>query len=164
MKTNVPTIKDPLATPLRNLLNLSRLLKSRRKLVGALELASSEIRFEMDSDRNPKKVEAKKHLSTMSLIEEVYFILVYVTTALCSSLCCWQIYLWRSEYSKYIRIAPFCEGTPRRLVSHSNPYSRLVFTTPFKILNRPRYHKNGCKKRNCRFWVIVLDQSWFYPF
>ena len=65
-------IESALAVSLRNLLQLSKLLKSRRKVLGALELASSEIGFNVDEETGmPLNVRQKDHLQTMSMIEEV---------------------------------------------------------------------------------------------
>jgi exosome complex exonuclease DIS3/RRP44 len=60
-----------LTKSLQNLLALSKHLKTRRKLLGALELASSEIRFDVDRETGqPLKVIDKQHLPTMSMVEE----------------------------------------------------------------------------------------------
>lgn len=59
-----------MALSLRNLMQLSRRLKSKRKVMGALELASSEIRFDVDKETGaPLKAQEKQHLDTMSMIE-----------------------------------------------------------------------------------------------
>jgi len=52
-------------------MGLARKMKARRKENGALELASSEIGFEMDKlSGKPKEVLDKGHFETMSLVEE----------------------------------------------------------------------------------------------
>uniref|UniRef100_A0A914KMQ1 Protein DIS3 homolog n=2 Tax=Meloidogyne TaxID=189290 RepID=A0A914KMQ1_MELIC len=73
--------QDVIATSLRNLLNLSKKLKSRRRTVGALELASSEIRFDINPETGaPVKVLEKQHLETMSMIEE-FMLLANISVA-----------------------------------------------------------------------------------
>uniref|UniRef100_A0A915EFZ8 Protein DIS3 homolog n=1 Tax=Ditylenchus dipsaci TaxID=166011 RepID=A0A915EFZ8_9BILA len=72
---------DSISKSLRNLMKLSRCLKSRRKLMGALELASSEIRFDMDEKtRAPVNVQEKAHLDTMSMVEE-FMLLANISVA-----------------------------------------------------------------------------------
>uniref|UniRef100_A0A1I8AYG7 Protein DIS3 homolog n=1 Tax=Meloidogyne hapla TaxID=6305 RepID=A0A1I8AYG7_MELHA len=54
---------------------------SRRRTVGALELASSEIRFDIDPETGaPIKVLEKQHLDTMSMIEE-FMLLANISVA-----------------------------------------------------------------------------------
>jgi len=72
---------DPLAVSLRNLMSLSRHLKNKRRLLGSLELASTEIGFEMDAvTGEPLKVREKQSLETNSLVEE-FMLLANVSTA-----------------------------------------------------------------------------------
>jgi len=73
--------QEILAVCLRNLLRLSKLLKERRKVIGALELASSEIRFDVNRETGaPIKVLEKQHLPTMSMIEE-FMLLANISVA-----------------------------------------------------------------------------------
>ena len=63
--------KDELAVNLRNLLKLSKILKAQRIANGALLLASSEIRFSVDSETaDPIDVQAKQVFETNSMVEE----------------------------------------------------------------------------------------------
>lgn len=60
-----------LAKSLRNLMKISRILKDIRTKNGALTLASSEVRFEVDPTTGlPLKVSSKNFVPTMSMIEE----------------------------------------------------------------------------------------------
>ena len=60
-----------LAVNLRNLLKLSKILKAKRIANGALLLASSEIRFSVDSETaDPIDVQAKQVFETNSMVEE----------------------------------------------------------------------------------------------
>uniref|UniRef100_A0A914HZ11 Protein DIS3 homolog n=1 Tax=Globodera rostochiensis TaxID=31243 RepID=A0A914HZ11_GLORO len=73
--------RDNISLSLRNLLFLSRQLKSRRRTMGALELASSEIRFDVDRETGtPLKVQEKQHLETMSMVEE-FMLLANISVA-----------------------------------------------------------------------------------
>uniref|UniRef100_A0AC35UGB3 RNB domain-containing protein n=1 Tax=Rhabditophanes sp. KR3021 TaxID=114890 RepID=A0AC35UGB3_9BILA len=61
----------PLAQGLRTLMKISRILKDKRMKNGALTLASSEVRFDIDPEtKQPLKVNSKNYVSTMSMIEE----------------------------------------------------------------------------------------------
>ncbi|KAL3121606.1 hypothetical protein niasHT_008735 [Heterodera trifolii] len=72
---------DNISMSLRRLLSLSRLLKARRRTVGSLELASSEIRFDVDRETGaPLKVQEKQHLETMSMVEE-FMLLANISVA-----------------------------------------------------------------------------------
>ncbi|QPG75771.1 exosome catalytic subunit dis3 [Brettanomyces nanus] len=63
--------QDPLTEDLRILLKLSKVLKKRRLEVGALNLASPEVKVHMDSETSdPNEVEIKELLDTNSLVEE----------------------------------------------------------------------------------------------
>ncbi|TKR80691.1 hypothetical protein L596_014723 [Steinernema carpocapsae] len=64
-------LNDDITQSLRNLMKLSRLLKQKRVANGALELASSEIRYMVDpATKEPLQVVCKKPLPTMSMVEE----------------------------------------------------------------------------------------------
>lgn len=72
---------DEISTNLRHLLRLSRHLKGRRHAMGALELASAEIRFDVDPQTGaPLKVQEKQHLPTMSMVEE-FMLLANISVA-----------------------------------------------------------------------------------
>ncbi|ETN71598.1 RNB-like protein [Necator americanus] len=76
-----PNLNDDVTVGLRGLMKLSKILNARRIANGALTLASSEIRFEMDWDtRSPKSVQEKKHLDTHSMVEE-FMLLANVSVA-----------------------------------------------------------------------------------
>lgn len=63
--------QDELAVSLRNLLQLSKILKKKRIENGALLLASSEVRFSVDSETaDPIDVEVKQMRDTNSMVEE----------------------------------------------------------------------------------------------
>jgi len=63
--------QSPIASSLRILLSLSRMLKQRRTDNGALVLASSEVRFNVDSETaDPIDVQAKVARETNSMVEE----------------------------------------------------------------------------------------------
>jgi len=65
------SLTDQVSDNLRHLLRLSRCLRERRRAAGALSLASSEIRFRFDSERQePMEVEEKASLDTNSMVEE----------------------------------------------------------------------------------------------
>uniref|UniRef100_A0A7E4VF69 S1 motif domain-containing protein n=1 Tax=Panagrellus redivivus TaxID=6233 RepID=A0A7E4VF69_PANRE len=73
--------KDSISESLRGLLHLSKKLKAKRFRDGALSLASSEIRFDIDPDTGtPLAVQEKKHLPTMSMVEE-FMLLANVSVA-----------------------------------------------------------------------------------
>lgn len=62
-------------------MHLSRKLKDKRFKNGALTLASSEIRFDIDSDTGtPLAVQEKKHIPTMSMVEE-FMLLANISVA-----------------------------------------------------------------------------------
>ncbi|EJW73440.1 hypothetical protein WUBG_15654 [Wuchereria bancrofti] len=66
---------------LRTLLKLSKKLKAKRHANGALTLASSEIRFSIDSEtKDPISVEEKKMLATNSMVEE-FMLLANISVA-----------------------------------------------------------------------------------
>ncbi|VDN17785.1 unnamed protein product [Gongylonema pulchrum] len=63
------SLSDPVTVGLRGLLALSRKLKEKRHVSGALTLASSEIRFNIDSEtKDPINVLEKKALPTNSMM------------------------------------------------------------------------------------------------
>uniref|UniRef100_A0A0N5A633 Protein DIS3 homolog n=1 Tax=Parastrongyloides trichosuri TaxID=131310 RepID=A0A0N5A633_PARTI len=70
-----------LAQSLRSMMKISRILKDNRYMNGALTLASSEVRFEVDPEtKQPVKVSSKNYVSTMSMIEE-FMLLANCTVA-----------------------------------------------------------------------------------
>ncbi len=70
-KIDDPEDNDSLAVSLRHLLQLSKILKRRRVENGALVLASSEVRFDVDSETaDPIDVQAKVVRETNSMVEE----------------------------------------------------------------------------------------------
>lgn len=71
---------DPLTISLRNLLKLSKILKQDRIDAGALSLASTEVRFHLDSEtHDPVEVQSKQLLETMSMVEE-FMLLANIST------------------------------------------------------------------------------------
>lgn len=76
-----PNLNDDVTVGLRGLMRLSKVLNKRRTANGALTLASSEIRFDMDWEtRTPKAVQEKKHLDTHSMVEE-FMLLANISVA-----------------------------------------------------------------------------------
>ncbi|EYC22070.1 hypothetical protein Y032_0018g3697 [Ancylostoma ceylanicum] len=74
-------LNDDVTIGLRGLMKLSKILNKRRTANGALTLASSEIRFDMDWEtRTPKAVQEKKHLDTHSMVEE-FMLLANISVA-----------------------------------------------------------------------------------
>uniref|UniRef100_A0A8R1DX06 Protein DIS3 homolog n=1 Tax=Caenorhabditis japonica TaxID=281687 RepID=A0A8R1DX06_CAEJA len=72
---------NDIAKGLRFLMKLSKVLNARRTGCGALTLASSEVRFDMDwESRTPKKVMEKQHLDTHSMVEE-FMLLANISVA-----------------------------------------------------------------------------------
>jgi len=70
-KIDDPNDNDELAVSLRHLLKLSKILKAKRIANGALLLASSEIRFSVDSETaDPIDVQVKVPRETNSMVEE----------------------------------------------------------------------------------------------
>src|SRR5688572_25219475 len=66
-----PLDKSELTTSLRGLLKIAIVLRNLRNKAGALTLASPEIKFKFDVDReNPTDVSEYKHVSTHFMIEE----------------------------------------------------------------------------------------------
>ncbi|VDK18641.1 unnamed protein product [Anisakis simplex] len=75
------SLNDEVTKSLRNLMALSRKLKAKRMAKGALTLASSEIRFNIDSEtRDPINVQEKMPLETNSLVEE-FMLLANISVA-----------------------------------------------------------------------------------
>jgi exosome complex exonuclease DIS3/RRP44 len=63
--------QDELTNAIRTLLMLSKKFKQKRMDAGALSLSSPEVRVEMESETSdPIDIKTKKHLETMSLVEE----------------------------------------------------------------------------------------------
>jgi exosome complex exonuclease DIS3/RRP44 len=62
--------QDELALSLRRLLKISKVLRERRILNGALELASTEVKFELDPERQGKNIALYKTYETNSMVEE----------------------------------------------------------------------------------------------
>ena len=63
--------QDDLTKAMRTLMMLSKKFKQKRMDAGALSLSSPEVRVEMESETSdPIDVKTKKHLDTMSLVEE----------------------------------------------------------------------------------------------
>ncbi|CAA94677.2 putative exosome complex exonuclease RRP44 [Caenorhabditis elegans] len=76
-----PKEQNDVALGLRGLMKLSKVLNARRTGNGALTLASSEVRFDMDwESRTPKKVMEKQHLDTHSMVEE-FMLLANISVA-----------------------------------------------------------------------------------
>ncbi|KAK5968788.1 DIS3 exosome endoribonuclease and 3'-5' exoribonuclease [Trichostrongylus colubriformis] len=74
-------LNDDVTIGLRGLMKLSKVLNKRRTANGALTLASSEVRFDMDWEtRTPKSVQEKKHLDTHSMVEE-FMLLANISVA-----------------------------------------------------------------------------------
>ncbi|KAL8570447.1 exosome catalytic subunit dis3 [Nucella lapillus] len=81
MKIDDPTLNDSLTVSLRNLNKLAKVLKKRRIDAGALSLASTEVRFYVDSEtHDPIDVQVKELRDTNSMVEE-FMLLANVTVA-----------------------------------------------------------------------------------
>lgn len=73
--------QDDLTTGIRTLLMLSKKLKQQRMDAGALSLSSPEVKVQMESETSdPIDIKTKKHLETMSLVEE-FMLLANVSVA-----------------------------------------------------------------------------------
>merc|ERR1712142_1326502 len=71
---------DALTDSLRNLNRLAKLLKQKRIDAGALSLASTEVRFHLDSEtHDPVEVKTKQLQETMSMVEE-FMLLANIST------------------------------------------------------------------------------------
>ena len=80
-KIDDPNDQDSLTMGLRNLLKLSKKLKAKRITNGALLLASSEIRFNVDSETaDPIDVQVKQMRETNSMVEE-FMLAANISTA-----------------------------------------------------------------------------------
>nr|CDQ04480.1 Bm1955, isoform c [Brugia malayi] len=76
-----PSMSDSITMGLRTLLKLSKKLKAKRHANGALTLASSEIRFSIDSEtKDPISIQEKKMLATNSMVEE-FMLLANISVA-----------------------------------------------------------------------------------
>ncbi|CAJ1405351.1 unnamed protein product [Effrenium voratum] len=66
-----PQDQSEITTSLRNLLRLTRIIRAKRVAAGALELASQEVRFELDSEtQDPTDVAEYQQKETNKLIED----------------------------------------------------------------------------------------------
>lgn len=73
--------QDDLTKGIRTLLELSKKLKQKRMDAGALSLSSPEVKVQMESETSdPIDIKTKKHLETMSLVEE-FMLLANVSVA-----------------------------------------------------------------------------------
>lgn len=73
--------QDELTKGIRTLLGLSKKLKQQRMDAGALSLSSPEVKVQMESETSdPIDIKTKKHLETMSLVEE-FMLLANVSVA-----------------------------------------------------------------------------------
>lgn len=73
--------QDDLTKGIRTLLGLSKKLKQQRMDAGALSLSSPEVKVQMESETSdPIDIKTKKHLETMSLVEE-FMLLANVSVA-----------------------------------------------------------------------------------
>jgi exosome complex exonuclease DIS3/RRP44 len=61
---------EELAVSLRRLLEVSKVLRQKRIENGALELASTEVKFELDQDKHGKDISLYKTYETNSMVEE----------------------------------------------------------------------------------------------
>lgn len=81
MMIDDPKRHDSLAESLRNLNRLAKIFKRRRIENGALSLASTEVRFYVDSEtHDPIDVQVKEMLETNSMVEE-FMLLANITVA-----------------------------------------------------------------------------------
>lgn len=81
MKIDDKNSNDDLTLGLRRLNKIAKILKAERIRNGALNLASNEIRFSLDSETNdPIDVEAKELKETNSMVEE-FMLLANITVA-----------------------------------------------------------------------------------
>lgn len=71
IRVDDPSQQDDLTKAMRTLMMLSKKFKQKRMDAGALSLSSPEVRIETESETSdPIDVKTKKHLDTMSLVEE----------------------------------------------------------------------------------------------
>lgn len=81
IRVDDPSQKDELTNAMRTLMMLSKKFKQKRMDAGALSLSSPEVRVEMESETSdPIDVKTKKHLDTMSLVEE-FMLLANISVA-----------------------------------------------------------------------------------
>lgn len=71
LRIDDPSQTDPLTQSMRTLLALSKQLRARRMAAGALNLASPEVKVQLESETSdPVDVQTKQSLATNSLVEE----------------------------------------------------------------------------------------------
>ncbi|KUJ07963.1 RNB-domain-containing protein [Mollisia scopiformis] len=81
LRIDDPTQQDDLTNAIRTLLMLSKKFKQKRMDAGALSLSSPEVRVETESETSdPIDIKTKKHLDTMSLVEE-FMLLANISVA-----------------------------------------------------------------------------------
>lgn len=81
MRVDDESYQDDLTKSIRTLLALSRKLKQKRMDAGALSLSSPEVKIHMESETSdPIDIKTKKHLPTMSLVEE-FMLLANISVA-----------------------------------------------------------------------------------
>lgn len=82
LKIDDPKQNDEVTLSLRGLNRLAKILKEQRLRKGALNLASPEVRFEVDSEtHDPTGLEAKELMDTNSLVEE-FMLLANITVGI----------------------------------------------------------------------------------
>lgn len=76
------SLQDPLTVSIRLLNTLARALRAKRMAAGALNLASPEVKIQMDSSESsdPIDVKQKELLETNSLVEE-FMLLANISVA-----------------------------------------------------------------------------------
>lgn len=81
LRVDDPSQQDELTVSIRTLLMLSKKFKQKRMDAGALSLSSPEVKVEMESETSdPIDIKSKKHLETMSLVEE-FMLLANISVA-----------------------------------------------------------------------------------
>ena len=81
LRVDDPSQQDDLTTSIRTLMMLSKKFKQKRMDAGALSLSSPEVKVEMESETSdPIDIKSKKHLDTMSLVEE-FMLLANISVA-----------------------------------------------------------------------------------
>src|SRR5947207_6171842 len=76
-----PSHTDSITEGMRTLLSLSKLLRAKRMEMGALNLASPEVKIQTDSETSdPVDVQSKESLATNSLVEE-FMLLANISVA-----------------------------------------------------------------------------------
>jgi exosome complex exonuclease DIS3/RRP44 len=71
---------EVLTLSLRGLMKIAVVLRDRRMKAGALTLSSPELKFKLDSNKNPTEVSEYKKVDTMFMIEE-FMLLANVAVA-----------------------------------------------------------------------------------